>query len=206
MPDQGTEAPIGLRITLPRNLIFWMLIVWGAFVAAFIFLPDHRTTVVHAASSLGGLGALAGAVYLARGLLLTAQQQRDAMRQKELENAFRYLERWNNPQFHHVKMAAGKVIEIRENQDAQAVTARVTQDDTFRSNVTDVINFFEEMAIANDAKIVDEAMLRRTFRGLVHLYWMALQDFAEQRRQRFNNPRIFREVERLHQRWSENQS
>ena len=203
MPDdQGPEKPIRLTITLPPKLIFTMLIVWGAFVAAFIFLPTYRPAIIFGASSLGGLSALAGAFYLARGLIVTAQQQEDAMRRKEVENALQCLERWNNPQFHHVKIAAGKVIEILEKQDAGAVATQVTGDATFRSNVTDVINFFEEMAIAIYSNIADEDTLKRGFRGLVHLYWMALQDFAEQRRQRFSNPRIFIEFENLHKRWS----
>lgn len=206
MPDQGAETPIRLTVTLPPKLIGIMLAVWAAFVAAFIIYPAYRAAIVFGASSLGGLGALAGAFYLARGLILTAQQQEDAMRRKEMENAFRYLERWNNPVFHHLKIAAGRVIEIQEKQGAEAVTDELNKDAIFRSNVTDVLNFFEEIAIAINSKIVDEKTLRRAYRGLIHMYCMALEDFVVHRRQKFSNPRLFVEVENLHKRWSKNLS
>jgi len=149
---------------------------------------------------------LMGAIYLARGLILTAQQREDAIRQKKAENAWRYLERWNNPQYHYVKMAGVKVIKMNETEKAETVTVKINEDGTFRSNVTDLLNFFEEMAIAINMGVADEDTLKRSFRGLLHLYCMALEDFIKQRRSKFNNPRIFLEIENLYTRWSSNSS
>ena len=204
MSNKRLETPIQLRITLPPKLIVIMLIVWGAFVAAFIFFSAHRGIIIFGASSLGALSALAGAIYLARGLILTAQQQEDAMRQRKIENAWQYLERWNNPQYHYVKMAGVKVIRINETEKPEAVTAKINEDETFRSNVADLLNFFEEIAIGVSMGAVNEDPLKRAFRGLLNLYCMALQDFIEERRKKFNNPRIYNEIENLHKRWSSN--
>lgn len=213
MSDHGPETPFRFTFTLPPKLIAIMLLVWGAFVAAFFIWPAYQPTIIFGASSLGGLGALAGAFYLARQLVLTTQQQKVAMqqikteqeaaiKQKRLEIALRYLERWNNPQFHHVKIAAGKVLEIKEKKGEEAVTALLYEDATFRSNVTDILNFFEEIALAIDLEVVDEDTLKRAYSGLVHLYFMALQNFIEKRRNQFTNPLISIEVENLHKRWS----
>jgi transcriptional accessory protein Tex/SPT6 len=200
--SKGPETPIQLKITLPPRLILIALIIWAVFVAAYICLSAYRGIIVFGASSLGALSALIGAIYLARGLILAVQQQEDLMHQKKTENAWRYIERWNNPQYHYVKMAGVKVLKMNETEKAEIVTVKINEDEAFRSNVTDLLNFFEEMAIAIDMGVADENTLKRAFRGLLHLYCMALQDFVKQRRTKFNNPRILLEIENLYTRWS----
>ena len=85
MSDHGPETPYRFSVTLPPKLIAIMLLIWGALVAAFFILPAYQPTIIFGASSLGGLGALAGAFYLARQLVLTTQQQKAAMQQREIE-------------------------------------------------------------------------------------------------------------------------
>jgi hypothetical protein len=134
--------------------------------------------------------------------MLSAQQQRNALDQKAKENALRYLERWNDPQFCESKVDAEQVIKIQEKEGTEAVTAKINENDTFKRKVSDILNFFEEIAIAIDSRTVDEEILKKAYRGLLNLYCMALQDFIKDSRRRFGNPRLYIEIENLHKRWS----
>lgn len=203
MPNKKPEESISLKITLPPKLILLMLSIWIVSVIVFILFPaNQRDCVIFGASSLGGIAALIGAFYLARGLMLSAQQQRNALDQKAKENALRYLERWNDPQFCEFKVDAEQVIKIQEKENSKAVAVKIHEDDTFKRRVSDILNFFEEIAIAVDSKTVDEDILRRAYKGLLNLYCMALQDFIKDSRRRFGNPRLYIEIENLHKRWS----
>lgn len=158
---------------------------------------------------------MGGAFYLARGLVQTAQQRERAeqiaveqrerdQRRRQIEAAFHYMERWNNPQFYHVRSAFREILRVgmAETEGTRRVMDRLAADDSLRSNVMDVMNFFEEVAVAIDLQIADEELLRRVFRGILSSLWMTLEPFVNQRRTMLRNPRVFVECEALHKRWA----
>lgn len=202
MPNGLPEQPVQLTLRLPPRLVTALALTWALVVAGFIYFPTWQPAIVFAASSLGGLAGLAGALYLARGLILTAQQRQNAERQERVKEAFHYMERWNSPHFYHTRTASREILRLGTAEGAERVKTTLAGDAALRSNAMDVMNFFEEMAIAIDLNIADDQILKRAFRGLVAAHWMTLEPFVNERRRVLGNPKLLIECEALHKRWA----
>ncbi len=70
-----------------------------------------------------------------------------------------------------------------------------------RSVVQDVLNHFEELALAVRRGIVDEAVLKDYFRFVVIDYFSVFEDWVRKLRAEARNPAGYAELEWLRDRW-----
>jgi hypothetical protein len=101
---------------------------------------------------------------------------------------------------HHVKLTVRDLVREKRANPQLDIEGQL-QDGAKSANVADVLNFFEEMAIAIQLEVADEETARRFFRGIVVTYYDALRGWIEKRRSERSNPRFFREIEWVWERW-----
>lgn len=74
-----------------------------------------------------------------------------------------------------------------------------------RKTAVEVLNFFEEMAVAIHTEAVDQEVLKRFFRSLVRVYWDRYSFWIHSLRKNADSPRAYVELEKMVTKWKEDQ-
>jgi len=204
MTNRLPEEPVRFQLTLslPPRLLLALGLAWGLVVVAFALFPIWQPVIVFAASSLGGVAGLAAAFYLARSIVTAAQHAERTEKRERLKIAFQYMERWNNPHSYHVRNASREILRIGATEGTERVRRALSDDAGLRSNVMDVMNFFEEMALAVTLDTADEGTLKQAFQAMFTMHWMTLSPFINERRAVLGKADLLIECEKLHGRWA----
>lgn len=203
--QQDSRRAFSITISITVGILSG--VVAGFFVFAFWMWPAQREIVKFAAACFGGAAAVTAAVYAGRQLELSARQQKERLeetrrRAEEARQlaALTFVERWNSPLMHHVKLTVRDLLR-EKRKNPQLDIEKQLEDPTKSANVGDVLNFFEEMATAIQLKVADDETARSFFRGILVTYYDALAGWIEKRRSERSNPRFFKEFEWLWNRW-----
>jgi len=198
--QQNARAALSFTVSITVGVLSTLLA--GGLIFAFWMWPTQRPLIAFTAACIGGAAAVTAATYAGRSLALSAQQQREHLESSKRLGALKFVERWNNPGMHHVKLTARDV--VREKRKTPELDLeKELEDRTKSANVADVLNFFEEMAIAIQLGLIDEGTVRQFFRGIVVTYYDAFGGWIEKRRSERSNPRFFKEYEWLWKQWKD---
>jgi hypothetical protein len=160
-----------------------------------------------------GAGALAagalGAYYLGRGLSETIRQrsesiseQKTARSEQKIARAFEFHRRWNDPALAQTKAIFREIIESGRAHVAEAVEQLIQNDRAKRNAVVEILNFFEELAIAVHTGVADNDTLYRGFRGPLREYHATLRQWIEQHRSSKKRSTMWEELEKLVNEWN----
>ena len=87
--------------------------------------------------------------------------------------------RWSDPQFFNARRAARDVIQPIMNKSPEdllaALRKSVAEDPEREHNLTDVLNFLEQLAVAINKEIVDEETLRELYDTVIVRYYSTLE-------------------------------
>lgn len=95
---------------------------------------------------------------------------------------FRFVERWNSPELRSLRSAWHRICEEFQQNDAPQMIKMLEEDSNRYETVTDVLNFFEEVALAVNAKTIDGDLLRRLLGETMKEYYSTVLPWVEQRR------------------------
>lgn len=111
---------------------------------------------------------------------LDEQLRRDAEREKR-NRSFRLMERWNDPT---LDSRRGRVAGfLRNDPSADEIRDHRRDDDGFRSDLSLVLNFLEEAAVAWNREELSRDAFVDFFGGIVLTYWDWLEPWVYQYRQ-----------------------
>lgn len=178
----------------------WILLIALAsvvLVVAHLYVPEEfKDWLIFTASVVGGAGALIAAVTAidARG---------DQLRQDKADAAFTFIHLWLNPQFFYVKTNGRELLKnIKElKTEKEQLDYLNSVDQAKYSNLLDVLNFFEALAVGVRADHVDEDTAKNFFRSMLIEYWNGAEGFIKRRRAERMNARLSCHMEWLHDRW-----
>ena len=192
---------LGWRFTIPVTIRFsvaWLLAVIAvglAVVTWYNYSDDgRRRTIIFGTSVVGGILTI-------WGILQASENIRLSNTEKQRLAAFRFMERWNAPAFLEQKRAWRALNEELDSLPDKEAAKIVGDALEKRMAVSDVLNFFEEMAIAIRAETADEEMLKRYFRTVVlklqtrYGFWMRIH------RELRKAPRYWIEIESVMEEW-----
>ena len=136
---------------------------------------DWRDTMTFgiAAGALAA-GALA-AYYVGRSLAQTINQRSETINEQKIARSFEFLRRWNDPALAQIKANFRELIECGKAHMADHVEQLIAQDKGKSTAVVEVLNFFEELAIAVHTGVADNDTLFRGFHGPLSEYHATLQ-------------------------------
>jgi len=201
--DPRTVISIAFRLTVGAI----SAIGAGALIFAFWMWPSQKDLIVFSAACIGGAAAVSASIYRGKSLELSAIQQRDRLEAGKRLAALRLIEQWNSPTFFHGKKAwrvlMRRIITDKSPDRVQAVRNAFTatdDHDTAESNLSEILNFLEGLALAVRESVVNEQVAMDFFKTIVHRTYEHLEDWIKDRRREVG-PRVYQELETLVERW-----
>ena len=169
-----------------------------AVTAAYVLLPDaYHGAVIVFGTGLAASGAIASAIYMGRTLALYIARETQGPR----EAAFRFSERWNDPQMYHARDACREIMDMMEQTEAQR-QRRFDDEEKLRTNIRPVLNFLEELALSVRESRADEPTCKRLFAGIVINVYHVTEPWIREQRRRRNRPQLWVELAWLYGKWS----
>ncbi len=200
--DQTKNPGAAATVRFP---VLWSVIL--AIVVILLTIVFHYCSAWRDSMTFGiGAGALAaGALasyYIGRTLGETIDQRGEAIQNAKIARAFEFHRRWNDPALAQIKANFRELIDSGKAHMAENVERLIEDDKAKRTAVVEVLNFFEEVAIAVHSGAADGETLLRGFRGPLTEYHATLQPWIKQHRSSKKRPTMWIELERLVEIWN----
>jgi hypothetical protein len=173
----------------------------------FHFGPESlRQTLLFFAAMVAAAGQLGAALYTARILGLTANQNaaaataaNDAIAAVKDDLAARFAERWTDATMFHTRNECRVLINNRTNPSQ--VMADLQNSESKATNAGNVLNFLEELSIAVLSGRCSEQTAKELFCGIVLNIWHATEPWVRAQRVNRGRPQLWSRLEELYGRW-----
>lgn len=186
-----------ITIPVPAGIGGLALVVSVVFIIVYAEYDQTRQVLRFATLALAAAGGVISAIYIGRGLRQTAESQK-------IDRTLIFALRWSDPQFFNARRAARDVIQPIMNKSPEdllaALRKSVAEDPEREHNLTDVLNFLEQLAVAINKEIVDEETLRELYHTVIVRYYSTLEPWINEMR-RLRSPRLYQDLEALYDRW-----
>jgi hypothetical protein len=194
---------LGWSIEIKKPLYISILVlVLALFMGASIWMihwydisdDRRRATIVF------GVSLLVAAIAL-YGILKAADNIRQANAEKRSLSSMRFIERWNDPGYLSLKTEFRRLdheISKMKREDGDALLENEVDKRTF---AVEVLNFFEEMAMAANTNRIDGELLRLYFDTVVIRYFEDFEYWIRQHRIRREAAEYYTDLEKLVAEW-----
>ena len=157
-------------------------------------------TLLFVTATAAAAGAILAAYYTGRAL---CSQIESADQMRELQSkrlAHQIAARWNDPSMLKARKTCREIVDVK-SQGHEAIIERVKSNE-LTDDIIHLLNFLEEVAIAEASNIADEAMLRDFYEELVHQVWKTLEPWITFYRASRGTPKLWDAFENLHKKWA----
>jgi hypothetical protein len=184
--------------SVPLNWLIAIPVLGVALIVGFWFVPDGwHPMFVFSAAVVGGCAALITATNAVDSRSSAAERERKT-------TALAMVREWNHPLFYQARSTGSAVMKhFRDNPHINDQKQFLTQDPRRSSNLIDVLNVFESLAVAIKCELADEGTAKMFFRSLVLLYWNGAETWIKARRAERDNTRLYQEMQWLFNRWKD---
>ena len=189
---------------IKARVIIWVSILVSLIAMVLIVLfwrfPGERELLTFAATVLSSTATVISAVYIAQGLNQNVEFSK-------LARAIELTERWNSPDFAEAKVATVKIAKMLSNIPVEdrlkALNDSIDSGDSKEEVLINIFNFFEEIGILVNNKLLDEEVLREFYQGIVVSYYSLFEFWINERRSKPQMVSIvYSNLEILYHRWS----
>ncbi|MCH9018986.1 MAG: DUF4760 domain-containing protein [Proteobacteria bacterium] len=196
-------AMVKLRFPIGFSVVTTVIVL--AVTAVFYTLTEslEKTAIFFGAAVAAG-GTVAAAFYAARSLnAIIFNQAVSFAREEALEThgkkvrALEYAARWNAPAMHNCRAVCRKILEVRGQPEQEIIEFG----DREAIIITNIFNFFEEMAFSIEHNIIDEDLAKNIFYGLVVICFQVMEPWVEHERTKKGIPTILIAVQKLYNNW-----
>ncbi|KYC38798.1 hypothetical protein WA1_34925 [Scytonema hofmannii PCC 7110] len=209
MKHQSDSDKIGqFNISIPIRVGFLSAILAGLLTFLFYFAKQidknghYKETLNFFVTALTASAGVTSAFYAFKSIEQSKESQK-------IESTSVYISRWNDVQYLPVRKTTTDIINlIKEQPDNQREKLLLEYLETHpdkRQDITNVLNFLEEMALCIEKGIIKEEILYDFYRFIVIEYCEIFGVHIAQRRRERKNERIFRALtdlcDRWHKRW-----
>jgi hypothetical protein len=191
------KFPIGVSLILSLLVCLAGLIFW--------FYPHLRDILTFLGSAFAMAAAVVAAYYIGKTLQITVGQRDEALTADKVNKAFSFIHRWNSAPFEERKQL-GMLLEKLKLKSGADIAASLSADArSDRSLVVAVLNFFEEMCLAINEGLADEATLRKFFRDMLESYYGLFATWIQEQRSDNSHPRprAYVQIEQVVKRWQQ---
>ena len=192
MPKKKVGELLRINVSIP----LWFVLSAGVLAAlvAYFCAPAYRDQIRFTAALVAAAAAIYSAYYV--GAALRMQVSRD--RQKA---SFEILSLLNRPEFIEVRNFLEKEVEGHDTISAEALYAKIEENERLDNAVTVVMGILEDMAVALQHDYVDEDIIHASLTVIVRRNWAGLRGWVEQIRKQRNEPEIAIELQKLATSW-----
>ena len=164
-------------------------------------------TLAFATATAAAAGAILAAFYTGKALRLqidaTNASIQSAAKIRELERkrlAHQIAARWNDPSMRTARRTCREIVDA-SSKGHDGINDLI-KSGSRTDHVIHLLNFLEEVAIAEDSNIADQAMLKDFYAELVHQVWKTLEQWIKYYRASRGTPAIWDALEALHKKWA----
>ena len=152
---------------IKSRVVVWVgilaLLIAVALITLFWRFPSERELLTFAATVLFSTATVISAVYIAQGLNQNVEFSK-------LARTIELTERWNSPDFSEVQVAAVKIAKMLSDLPVEdrlrTLNDSIDSGDSKEEVLINVFNFFEEIGILVNKKLLDEEILREFYQGI----------------------------------------
>jgi hypothetical protein len=167
MATNANKGRLTIHVTIGYLVIYAVVIASIAAALAYFYArsnDDMRKVITYGSSLFGAMVALLTLIY-------TSQTIRQANDERKNAAAAKFIERWNTPSLTPIKLQWWTLNHELDQLTPEGRSTMLAADPPKRMTATEVLNFFEEMAVAVNTTSADEELLKRFFRTIVLAHW-----------------------------------
>ena len=200
-----TTFDFRVKFTIGTGIV--LTVAGVAVVFTYIKYDNLRKVLEFSTTVAATVAGLTGASYAAQSLTRdteeTVQNLIRSAEETKINRTLSFISRWNDSSFDK-KLAVQLIRNLRDKPPSNVKTfviSEIDQNNDLKSEVTNILNFFEEMALSINDNFVDEDILRSFLRGIVFTYVETFSYWIDHRRDLVKNEKIFQSVTELCEQW-----
>lgn len=193
-PDKFQQVNISL--TLRIGLISFLLSIFLTLVHA--VKKEYRETLTFLVTALATSAGGTSAFYALRSIQQNVESQ-------VIDRTLVYITRWNDPEYLPVRKTAAEIYHLISGKSVvdqeKILTDYLDQNPDKKQDITNVLNFLEEMAICIEKGIIKEDLIYNFYRYIVLTYCETFAVFITQNRRMKNNSSLYKGLTDLDEKW-----
>jgi hypothetical protein len=205
VPNDTPSRPVGQIVTVefPLGISVILTLVVIAAGLVFWFYPGLHDILSFLGSAFAMAAGVVAAYYIGKTLQITVTQRDQGLTAEKVDKAFSFIHRWNTAPLHERKQWWALLEQLRSRSGPELDQMLGVIEN--RTMVVEVLNYFEEMCLAVNEGLADEATLMKFFRSMVENYYSLLADWInKQRTDRVRpRPRAFVQFELVAKKWQQ---
>lgn len=205
MRHQGNPGKLpDLKIVIPLTVGFISLLISIILIASYVVNMDKETDK-NSRNILNFIVATLSASATITGTFYVGHSIRQSVESEELDRTLSYMERWNNSHYSSFKKVAYQIhLLVRnqpDNQKGKIVREQIEKDDDLKMEVTEVLNFLEELALCINKGLIKEDLALGFYRYIVIRYYEIFFVWIAQLRDETKNDNQYKELTTLYDKW-----
>ncbi len=189
-----TTFDFRVKFTIGAGIV--LTVVGSAVVFAYAKYENLRKVLEFGTTVAAAVAGLTGASYAAQSLTRGAEEAK-------IDRTLSFISRWNDPGFEK-KQVINLLRQLHDKANSEVkifILDEVDQDNVLKAEINTILNFFEEMSLAINSKLVDENILRSFFGGIVMTYVDKFNPWIKHRREVSNREDVFKSLTALDKKW-----
>ena len=191
-----TTFDFRVKFTIGTGIV--LTLIGSAVVVAYIRYDNLRKVLEFSTTVAATVAGLTGASYAAQSLTRTAEEAK-------VDRTLSFISRWNDPGFEKNQVISLlRTIDDKPNSELNDfIVCEVDEKNDLKAEINTILNFFEEMALAINNKLVDENTLRDFFRGIVLTHVKKFYPWIKHRRKITDNEKVLKSITALYEEWQD---
>ena len=174
------------------------IIFVGVIVGVYFFLPAHKDLATFIAIAVGAAAAIVSAFYIAQSVYANVQSE-------EMTRTMSLTSEWNTTSlFDSKKAVIGLIKPIADKpreERLRIIQERIKDDDMLELNITNVLNYLEDLSVLVDKGFVNEDVIRELYQTNVLRYYDVFEPWIADLRNR-RGSRLYIGLESLCRKWN----
>ncbi len=174
------------------------IIFVGVIVSVYFFLPAHKELATFIAIAVGAAAAIVSAFYIAQSVYANVDSE-------QMTRTMSLTSEWNTTSFFDSKKAViGLIKPIADKpreERLRIIQERIKDDDMLELNITNVLNYLEDLAVLVDKGFVNEGVIRELYQTNVLRYYDVFEPWIADLRNR-RGSRLYIGLESLCRKWN----
>jgi hypothetical protein len=214
MRHQGNPSKLfSFNIAVTLTVGFVSLVSSAILILGYALTKDNDTKnknlLTFAVATLSASATITGTFYVGQSIKQSAESQeidrKLAIESQKIDRTLLYIQRWNDSHYSSFKKLAYQIhllIDNKpDNQKEKIVREEIEKDADLRMEVTEFLNFLEEMALCVNRELIIEEVSRDFYRSIVIQYYNIFGVWIAQLRTHKKEDKLYKELTALFEKW-----
>lgn len=212
MRHQGNPSNLfSFKIAVTLRVGFVSLVASAILILGYVLTKnnDTKNLLTFAVATLSASATITGTFYVGQSIKQSAESQeldrKLTIESQKIDRTLLYIQRWNDSHYSSFKKLAYQIhllIDNKpDNQREKIVREEIEKDADLRMEVTEFLNFLEEMALCVNRELIIEELSRDFYRSIVIQYYNIFGVWIAQLRTHKKEDKLYKELTVLFEKW-----